>query len=299
MARRAGFAALALCMIMACGRRSPSHGIDAAGFGSDSAQADARVADGRAIDGTTPSHHDGPLDAAAATDCAGCQIVLFGGLDFNANVLSDTWIFNGSWTAKVTAEPGGLAEGAAASYGDHALFFGGEAPDQTISGALLVWRGTQWGSYEQGPSPRSGAAARSLGDNLVVFGDRAGGALWRRARAARQHARAVRRRGRLEHLSLRHVDVGRRDVDSTRRTRTDGAHERRDRDRERQRHPVRWLRFADDDIGRRNGAIRHLVVGRHGMDQRAGLGTVGAQRRVDGRIRAELTRLRVHSRAAW
>lgn len=120
--------------------------------------------------------------AMAAYDSTRKQVVLFGGLPQFGDVLSDTWIWNGStWSGAlpVTAPSQRFAAAMAddAARGEVVLF-GGQDYRYALLSDTWVWNGTSWtrrcgsGQARCGPSPRTVHAMAYDADRkrVVMFG---------------------------------------------------------------------------------------------------------------------------------
>ncbi len=133
-------------------------------------------------------------DAAMAYDSGIGQMVLFGGADTDASLLSDTWTTNGTtWTeAAPSSSPSARSDEAMAydpSLGRVVLFGGLGAGNTTLSDTW-TYDGTTWSQLSPATSPPAGVRLHGL-----------------RPRALR--ARSLRRRGQRRWRTERHVGLQR------------------------------------------------------------------------------------------
>ena len=112
--------------------------------------------------------------ASMAYDQASGQLVLFGGLDVNSNVLGDTWVYNGTtWTELSPPVTPGPRSDASLTYdptlGELVLFGGLDTSSNTL-GDTWTFNGTTW--TPMGPPARSDYASAydSATNQLVIFG---------------------------------------------------------------------------------------------------------------------------------
>jgi hypothetical protein len=121
-------------------------------------------------------------EASAVYDSDNKTIVLFGGVEQDGTLSSDTWVWNGStWAdhpaSETQAPPARRLASMAFDPGLHQLIlFGGEGSAAQFLGDTWAWNGASW--YQQSvppgnPSPSARAAAAMAyagGDHLVLFG---------------------------------------------------------------------------------------------------------------------------------
>jgi hypothetical protein len=117
---------------------------------------------------------DAPREGEAGA--APASLVMFGGMDAEGNLQSQTWIYDGgSWSSLNVRGPSARIEHAMATLsteaGGEVVLFGGTDGLQTTFGDTWLFDGAGWKQGpSSGPSPRSSHAMASLGKQVVLFG---------------------------------------------------------------------------------------------------------------------------------
>ncbi len=112
------------------------------------------------------------------------EVVMFGGITEQDELLNDTWVWDGAeWTERTPATRPPVLAYAAAAYDEargHVVMFGGLREQSVLSEETWVWNGTTWSEESRsGPGPRTNHAMAYDASNqrVVMFGGLAAGRL--------------------------------------------------------------------------------------------------------------------------